>query len=142
MSFSAASASASPNSVGVRFHSGGLGDKSPAAPWRKRHGTPVSFSIFFAIAPTLLPRFRAGFVDGRDFALQACSVCHIVAPGQLTPPRISNAVSFRSIANTTGMNEMKLQAILSTPHAIMPNLILTPEEAADVITYVMSLRTP
>ena len=79
---------------------------------------------------------------GRAFALQACSVCHIVAPGQLTPPRISNAVSFRSIANTTGMNEMKLQAILSTPHAIMPNLILTPEEAADVITYVMSLRTP
>jgi mono/diheme cytochrome c family protein len=77
---------------------------------------------------------------GRAFALEACSVCHVVAPQQRTPPRIANAVSFRSIANTEGMTGMKLQAILSTPHAVMPNLILTPEEAADVIAYIMSLR--
>lgn len=77
---------------------------------------------------------------GRAFALEACSVCHLVAPGQRTPPRIARAVSFRAIANTEGMNGMKLQTILSTPHPVMPNLILSPEEAADVIAYILSLR--
>lgn len=77
---------------------------------------------------------------GRDFALQACSVCHVVAPEQRVPPRIARAVSFRTIANTEGMNGMKLQALLGHPHPIMPNLILTPEETADVIAYILSLR--
>lgn len=77
---------------------------------------------------------------GRAFALEACSVCHVVAPGQRVSPRIANAVPFQRVANTEGMNGMKLQAILSTPHRVMPNLILTPEEAADVIAYILSLR--
>lgn len=78
--------------------------------------------------------------QGRAFALEVCSVCHFVAPGQKAPPRLATAVSFRAIANTEGMSGMKLQAILSTPHRVMPNLILTPEEAADVIAYILSLR--
>jgi mono/diheme cytochrome c family protein len=78
---------------------------------------------------------------GRAFALEACSVCHIVAPGQRVSPRIASAVTFRQIANTEGMTGMKLQAILSTPHRIMPNLILTPEEAANVIAYILTLRS-
>lgn len=77
---------------------------------------------------------------GREFALQTCSVCHVVAPEQLSPRRVARAPSFSAIANSEGMNGMKLQAILSSPHAVMPNLILTPEEASDVITYIMSLR--
>jgi mono/diheme cytochrome c family protein len=77
---------------------------------------------------------------GRSFALQACSVCHVVAPEQLAPRRIARQPAFSAIANAEGMNGMKLQAILSTPHPIMPNLILTPEEAADVIAYILSLR--
>lgn len=92
----------------------------------------------FAHAQLALPPGDAR--HGREFALQACSVCHVVAPEQLAPSRIARQPSFRAIANAEGMNAMKLQAILSTPHAVMPNLILTPEEASDVITYIMSLR--
>lgn len=77
---------------------------------------------------------------GKDFALQACSVCHLVAPEQLAPRRIARQPSFQAIANAEGMNAMKLQALLTTPHPIMPNLILTPEEASDVIAYIMTLR--
>jgi len=77
---------------------------------------------------------------GRNFALQTCSVCHLVSPEQLSPRRLALAPSFSALANAEGMNAMKLQAILSTPHAVMPNLILTPEEASDVITYILSLR--
>jgi mono/diheme cytochrome c family protein len=78
---------------------------------------------------------------GRAFALEACSVCHVVAPEQRVSPRIAGAVTFRRIANIEGMTGMKLQAILSTPHRVMPNLILTPEEAANVIAYILTLRS-
>jgi cytochrome c len=91
-----------------------------------------------AMAQLALP--HGDVQKGRAFALEACSICHVVAPQQLTPPRIANAVTFRSIANTEAMTGMKLQASLSTPHAVMPNLILMPDEAADVIAYIMSLR--
>jgi hypothetical protein len=33
-----------------------------------------------------------------------------------------------------------LYAFLTTPHELMPNLVLTPDEAADVIAYILSLR--
>ena len=33
-----------------------------------------------------------------------------------------------------------LRAFLQTPHPKMPNLILTPEQSADVIAFLLSLR--
>ena len=105
----------------------------------------ASLGLLLALAP--LPpasaqlALPAGDVNrGRSFALQACSVCHIVAPEQLVSRRLARQPSFSAIANAEGMNGMKLQAILTTPHPIMPNLILAPDEAADVIAYIMSLR--
>lgn len=97
-----------------------------------------AFSVSSAQAQLALPPGNPE--AGRAFALEACSVCHVVAPGQRVSPRIANAVPFQRIANTEGMNGMKLQAILSTPHRVMPNLILTPQEAADVIAYILTLR--
>jgi mono/diheme cytochrome c family protein len=99
----------------------------------------LAYASYTAMAQLMLP--KGDVQAGRAFALEVCSVCHVVAPTQLTPPRIANAVTFQTIANAEGMTGMKLQAILSTPHAVMPNLILTPGEAADVIAYIMSLRT-
>ena len=102
----------------------------------------AGLALIAVVAASAQMALPSGNIEaGRAFALQACSICHVVAPNQLTPPRISNAVPFRAIANARGMNGMKLQAILTTPHAVMPNLILTPEEAADVIAYILSLRS-
>jgi hypothetical protein len=44
------------------------------------------------------------------------------------------------IANTRGMTATALRVFLRTSHPKMPNLILTPEQTADVITYILSLR--
>jgi mono/diheme cytochrome c family protein len=93
---------------------------------------------YAAQAQMTLP--RGDMQAGRAFALEACSVCHVVSPRQVAPPRFATGPSFRAIANSEGMTGMKLQAILTTPHVVMPNLILTPEEAADVIAYILSLR--
>jgi hypothetical protein len=50
------------------------------------------------------------------------------------------APDFRAIANTSGMTATALHAFLRTAHPKMPNLILTPEQSADVIAYILSLR--
>jgi mono/diheme cytochrome c family protein len=77
---------------------------------------------------------------GRAFALEVCAACHVVSSRQLAPARFAVAPSFHAIANTPGMTATALTAFLTTPHKTMPNLILHPDEAADVIAYILSLR--
>ena len=77
---------------------------------------------------------------GRAFALEVCAACHVVSSRQLAPARFAVAPSFHAIANTTGMTALALRVFLTTPHKTMPNLILHPDEAADVIAYILSLR--
>jgi hypothetical protein len=48
--------------------------------------------------------------------------------------------AFRDIANTLGMTATALRVFLTSSHPKMPNLILTPEEIADVTAYIVILR--
>jgi mono/diheme cytochrome c family protein len=77
---------------------------------------------------------------GRAFALQECTLCHVVSPSQLSPPRITRAPSFRDIARMSSTTGTSLQVFLTTPHPTMPNLVLNPNETANVIAYILSLR--
>jgi len=47
---------------------------------------------------------------------------------------------FQEIANTKGMTATALRVFLTASHPKMPNLILTPEQIADVTAYILSLR--
>jgi mono/diheme cytochrome c family protein len=77
---------------------------------------------------------------GRAFAHEACNACHVVEANQRAPRRIVIGPAFRKIANTRGITATALRVFLTTSHPKMPNLILTPEETADVIAYILSLR--
>jgi mono/diheme cytochrome c family protein len=77
---------------------------------------------------------------GHDFAREACNACHVVEAEQRKPRRIVIGPAFREIANTRGMTATVLRVFLTTSHPKMPNLILTPEEIADVTSYILSLR--
>ena len=79
-------------------------------------------------------------VAGHAFAHQACNACHMVEAKQRKPRRIVIGPAFRDIANTRGMTATALRVFLTTSHPKMPNLILTPEEIADVSAYILSLR--
>jgi hypothetical protein len=57
-----------------------------------------------------------------------------------SPRRIEIGPAFRDIANTPGMTATALRVFLTSSHPKMPNLILTPEETADVTAYILSLR--
>ena len=77
---------------------------------------------------------------GRVYAREACSPCHAVTAEQRSQRTIAIAPDFHTIANTSGMTATALRAFLQTPHPKMPNLILSPEQSADVISFVLSLR--
>jgi mono/diheme cytochrome c family protein len=77
---------------------------------------------------------------GRVYARRVCSPCHVVTAEQASRRTITIGPDFQTIANTSGITATALRAFLQTPHPKMPNLILTPEQSADVIAFVLSLR--
>jgi cytochrome c2 len=77
---------------------------------------------------------------GHEFARRVCRPCHVVDPGQPKPRLLTIGPAFVDIANAKGMTKTALYAFLQTPHPKMPNLILSPQEAADLIAYIRSLR--
>jgi mono/diheme cytochrome c family protein len=77
---------------------------------------------------------------GRAYAREVCSPCHAVAAEQASQRTVAVAPDFQTIANTSGMTATALRAFLQTPHPKMPNLILSPEQSADVIAFLLSLR--
>jgi mono/diheme cytochrome c family protein len=83
---------------------------------------------------------EADVVAGHAFAREACNACHMVEAQQRLPRLIVIGPAFRDIANTRGITATALRVFLTTSHSKMPNLILTPEETADVIAYILSLR--
>jgi hypothetical protein len=54
--------------------------------------------------------------------------------------RDMNAPSFTAIANLPGMTETALNAWLHSAHPTMPNLIVAPEDRADLYAYLESLK--
>jgi len=85
---------------------------------------------------------------GRDMALLACTGCHVVAsnqpfkplyPGPPFPP------DFRDIANRPNISAVSLQHHLDTLPTVpenshMPNLLLSSDEARNVVAFIISLR--
>jgi mono/diheme cytochrome c family protein len=77
---------------------------------------------------------------GHAFAREACKVCHMVEAAEGSSRMIVIGSAFREIANTPGMTATAIRVFLTSSHPRMPNLILTPEEIADVSAYILSLR--
>jgi hypothetical protein len=105
----------------------------PSAPARPEAPSPGPAVVYRPLNPGN-PRI------GHDFALGTCTPCHVVSPDQKSPIRFANAPEFRVIANAPGTTAIGLNIWLTNPHPTMPKLVLYPQEAADVIAYILSLR--
>lgn len=93
-----------------------------------------------AVAPIRAHAQDGDLAAGHAFAREACNACHMVEAEQRAPRLIAIGPAFRDIANTRGITATSLRVFLTTSHPKMPNLILTPEDTADVIGYILSLR--
>ena len=80
-------------------------------------------------------------VAGRLFALQSCTSCHIVAPGQANPEISTAAPAFKAIANAQTTTVTGLHVFLISSHPTMPDFVLSDDQRENVIAYILSLRT-
>jgi mono/diheme cytochrome c family protein len=115
-------------------------ESTPAAIKTEKPMRAVLFTFALCLMTPPVASQESGPVErGRNVAMQLCSGCHIVAPGQRRPSTVI-APTFNAIANRPGMNEVSLQNFLRVPHPIMPMLILSTDEMSDVASFVMSLK--
>jgi mono/diheme cytochrome c family protein len=75
---------------------------------------------------------------GSALALRVCVACHGVRKGENSPNPL--APPFTVIAETRGMSAMALNVALLSPHRAMPNIMLDPQERADVVAYILGLK--
>ena len=78
---------------------------------------------------------------GSVLALGTCAVCHAVSKGKGGSSANPSAPPFSTIAEVKGMSAMALNVALLTPHHAMPNIMLYPQERADIIAYILSLKS-
>ena len=103
---------------------------------------PRTTLIAALAATTLSARAQDGEIAaGHSFARAACSACHPVYAENRPPRRIFIGPAFRNIANTPGITATALRVFLTTSHPKVPNPIVTTEQIADVIAYILSLRS-
>ena len=92
-----------------------------------------------AILLTLIGVANADPIEGQIIAEHSCAECHAVS-GTAASPNAA-APPFRDVAAMPSTTKYSLQAFLHTSHSPMPNLILKPDDADDVIDYILSLKT-
>jgi mono/diheme cytochrome c family protein len=91
---------------------------------------------------------QAGRIEeGHRLALELCSVCHVVAPDQVSTPVLRNpGPPFHDIANRPDTTCASLRMMLTTGHSSgtppfsMPNPHLTERQLRDVVGYILSMR--
>ena len=67
-----------------------------------------------------------------------CRDCHAIE-ANATGTR-GGPPAFAAIANRTSTTALSLKVFFKTSHRRMPNLIITPEQADDLSSYILSLR--
>jgi mono/diheme cytochrome c family protein len=93
----------------------------------------------FWVCASLAQELPGDPIAGGKLARQVCATCHIVSEDQLVDPDVGAPTFFEVIADPS-VSELSLRAFLQTSHPTMPNLILTPEETDDIISYLLRLR--
>jgi mono/diheme cytochrome c family protein len=78
-------------------------------------------------------------VAGGKLAREVCAVCHVVSEDQLEDPGVGAPTFFEVIADPS-VTTLSLRVFLRTPHARMPDLMLSPDETDDIISYLLTLR--
>jgi mono/diheme cytochrome c family protein len=76
---------------------------------------------------------------GRKLAETFCSACHNVGHDAGAPSPNPDAPSFASVARTPALNDLAIRVFLRSPHASMPNFLLTEPEIDGVIAYIRTL---
>jgi mono/diheme cytochrome c family protein len=100
--------------------------------------TFATLLILLANGPTLgqeVGNPEAGYA----LASEICADCHSIEAGSAVSPNLESP-SFQSIANNPEMTRLALTVFFQTPHPTMPNLIVTGDDARNLVAYILSLK--
>lgn len=90
-----------------------------------------------AVALSAAAQEQGNAEAGRELATNLCAACHIVGNqrtgSDLAPP-------FPAIARDPDVSVAELHGWGGAGHPMLPNLVLTPEQVADINAYLDSLR--
>lgn len=89
-----------------------------------------------AQAPVFIPTPQAGYA----LADKLCKGCHLLE-GSVVPSLPTGVPSMRAIANKAGQTGGRISDTLMMPTHPMPDLQMTSEEIANIVTFLESLRT-
>ena len=88
-----------------------------------------------ASGATLLPDKAS---PGHRLADAWCKQCHAIDAG--TAGTANAAPDFSAIANQPSTTALSLKVFLKTSHRSMPNLVIAPDQAEDLVDYILSLK--
>jgi cytochrome c len=95
----------------------------------------IPMHLLFAGGATLA---AASVSEGHRLAEAWCESCHAIEPHMAG---MSNqAPSFEAIANRHGTTTLSLKVFLKTSHQNMPNLVIAPDQANALASYILSLK--
>jgi mono/diheme cytochrome c family protein len=112
-----------------------------------RYWIHFTIAILIAIAAVLFVRLHNasgttpdsdGVSAGHRLAEAWCTTCH--ATDSNAGGTSNTAPDFVAIANQPATTALSLKVFLQTSHRSMPNLVLTPEQADDLASYILSMK--
>ena len=93
--------------------------------------------IVLAAAPAAAQQAEGDPAAGRELATRLCTACHIVGTertgSDMAPP-------FAAIAKDPDVTLSELHGWGGAGHPMLPNLVLTPKQVADINAYLDTLR--
>jgi len=101
---------------------------------------PVALLITVGSGLMCSPCFaqRASVSEGHNLAQQVCASCHVTVPNGHAS--WTDAPSFASIANRSGITQQWLTEFIQKPHMHMLMEHYTPVQANDIAAYILSQR--
>ena len=114
--------------------------------WRNAH-LHIGLVILLALAAFFFMRVRgaaeatpaASVSEGHRLAKAWCESCHATESHVLEMP--GEPPSFQAIANQPGIMPLALKVFFRTSHKDMPNLVIAPDKADALASYILSLKT-
>jgi mono/diheme cytochrome c family protein len=97
------------------------------------------YGFAFALSYMALLPAQSQTVDGRAVAANLCVECHNINRDE-ADPKNESAPAFAAIANMSSATILSIKVFLKTPHANMPNIILSEAEIDSVAEYIMALN--
>jgi len=93
----------------------------------------VALAFFGGIETTLAQNVE----NGRRLSERWCTECHAIAPA---PAKRNRASPFSAIAAKETINSDMIASFLLLPHATMPNLPLSRQDAQDIAAFIMGMK--